>query len=82
MYIYGGELIETGHITDELWQYNLVDNTWKPIVTGTDPLAVAGHVAHVINDTMYVLCGMNTGHRSKIDCCFFTCHYFYAQRFQ
>ncbi|XP_074640642.1 attractin-like protein 1 [Tubulanus polymorphus] len=58
VYMYGGNI--NGDITNELWRFDLVSNTWMKLnsSSGNDlPIAVAGHTAHLIGNAMIVIFG-------------------------
>lgn len=62
MYIYGGALLPSEQITDELWKFSFDNLSWTQIQEHRNesvyyPIGVKYHTAHVVNGKMVVLLG-------------------------
>ena len=62
MYIYGGALLPSEQITDELWKFNFETLKWTQIEeygneTLYNPIGVKDHTIEVVNGTLLVIFG-------------------------
>ena len=57
--MYGGLVLETDTVTNDLWEYSLAEHVWKKLLSSGSSLAVVGHTAHIIRDQMFVFFGHN-----------------------
>ena len=71
MYIFGGELVTSGVVSNELWAFNLTSFEWQVLLPSNMttssylPLAVRHHTAHVVDDRMLIIWGF-AGNRGNV----------------
>ena len=72
MYIFGGELVSSGVVSNELWAFNLTSFEWQVLLPSNRttsssylPLAVRHHTAHVVGDRMLIIWGF-AGNRGSV----------------
>ncbi len=71
MYIFGGELVTSGVVSNELWAFNLTSFEWQVLLPSNMttssylPLAVRHHTAHVVDDRMLIIWGF-AGNRENV----------------
>ena len=72
MYIFGGELISSGVVANELWSFNLTSYQWQLLLPSNSttfphlPLAVRDHTAHVVGEQMLIIWGF-AGNRGTVN---------------
>ena len=71
MYIFGGELVSSGEVSNELWSFNLTSYQWQLLLPSNGsvyphlPVAVRHHTAHVVDDQMVIIWGF-AGNRGEV----------------
>ena len=75
MYVYGGSLLPSEEITNELWRFDFRNLNWTEIescreqnetVTEYCPIGVKDHSANVVDDKMIILFGYSVDNNGEL----------------